>query len=137
MDTRGRHILAELDGCDPDLLADADGMRGLMEQAARVAELSVLAAHVVQFQESGVSGVLILAESHFSIHTWPEHGYAAVDVYTCGPHGRPELAIAHLSEHIGARRIGQAEFLRGEPRTDGGHDFRLISSARAERECSS
>jgi S-adenosylmethionine decarboxylase len=66
-----------------------------------------------RFSPQGVSGVVIIAESHLSIHTWPEHGYAAVDVFTCGTSVRPEKAAEVLIEKLGSRHHSQVEIPRG------------------------
>ena len=68
-----------------------------------------------KFDPQGVSAVALLAESHISIHTWPENGYAAVDVFTCGDHTMPESACEHLRQELGADRQSMRSFLRETP----------------------
>jgi S-adenosylmethionine decarboxylase len=128
MDTLGRHIIAELDGCDPATLGDAEGIRGMILEAARVAGATRLADQVFDFKDGGVSGFVLLAESHLSIHTWPEHAYAAVDIYTCGRHTRPDLACDLLAERLAARRMRTSTIDRGCLGPDGGHEHRPVGS---------
>lgn len=101
MDTLGRHLLVEYEGCDPDTLNDESAIRGLMRQAAKAAGATEVAVVFHRFSPQGVSGVVVVAESHLSIHTWPEHGYAAVDFYTCGD-CEPERAHAVLLQGLAA-----------------------------------
>ncbi len=84
MDTTGRHLLVEYRGCAA-LLDDQAGLEALLRAAAEAAGANVLGANFHRFRPQGVSGVVLIEESHLSIHTWPEAGYAAVDFYTCGP----------------------------------------------------
>lgn len=84
VDTLARHLLVEYRRCATDLLDDVAAMEALLREAAAAAGATVLAAQLHRFRPQGVSGVLLIAESHLSIHTWPEAAYAAVDFYTCG-----------------------------------------------------
>lgn len=81
----------EYSGCDPVVLDDLELIRNLMLKAAAAAGTVVVGSLFKPFQPQGVTGVLVIEESHLSIHTWPEHGYAAVDFFTCG-HGVAEFA---------------------------------------------
>jgi S-adenosylmethionine decarboxylase len=81
----GRHLIAELTQVEPRLLADPEAIRALLVSAAQASGATVLQANLHHFGEGmGVTGVVLLAESHMSIHTWPEHGYAALDIFVCG-----------------------------------------------------
>lgn len=100
MDTKGRHLLVEYYGCDANVLNDPQSIERLMRQAASAAGATVVGSIFHPFTPQGVSGVVVVEESHLSIHTWPERGYAAVDFYTCG-NCRPELA--HEVLHAGLR----------------------------------
>lgn len=84
MDTYGQHLLVEYFGCDPQVLNDPVGVEETMREAAVAAGANIVASAFHQFAPQGVSGVIMVEESHLSIHTWPETGYAAVDFYTCG-----------------------------------------------------
>ena len=83
--TLGHHSLIELSGCDPEKLKRVGGVRRAMLEAARRANGTIVKAVFHAFSPWGVSGVVVIAESHLTIHTWPEHGYAAVDVFSCSP----------------------------------------------------
>ena len=103
METLARHLLLELHGCEPALLDDRERLRVLMRKAAEAAGARVVAEVFHPYAPHGVTGVLVIEESHFSLHTWPEYGYAAVDFYTCGD-CTPERAAEVLEHGLGARR---------------------------------
>ena len=84
MHTLGRHLIAEYYGCQAVLLNDVDGARSLVARAAEAVGATVLAVSAHRYAPQGVTATAIIAESHLSVHTWPEHGYAAVDIFTCG-----------------------------------------------------
>jgi len=89
----GIHLLADLGGIEAALLADAGAIDALLRAAALAAGACILHSHFHRFGPGqGVTGVLLLAESHISIHTWPEHGFAAADIFMCGA-ARPERAL--------------------------------------------
>jgi len=96
----GQHYLLECDGVEAELLANPTQLQALLYMAAQAAQAQVLFAHFHHFGEGqGVTGVLLLQESHISIHTWPEYGYAAIDVFMCGE-AQPQRAIAYLIEGL-------------------------------------
>ena len=80
----GRHLTAEFHDCSSSILADAKKLEELFLTAAKVSGATVVASHFHSFSPQGVSGVVIISESHFAVHAWPEHDYAAVDLFTCG-----------------------------------------------------
>ena len=112
MDTFARHLLVELDGCDRALLDDQEALRELMRRAAEAAGARVVADVFHRFAPQGVTGVVVIEESHFSLHTWPESGYAAVDFYTCG-NCEPEAAVQVLRDGLAARSCEQVVVHRG------------------------
>ena len=136
MKALGKHIVCELSGCDPETLADVDGIHVMMVAAARAAKATVMESAFHRFEPQGVSGTVILAESHLSIHTWPEKGYAAMDFYTCGDHTDPWLACEHAASVLNAKSILTTEFKRGIEKRDGefthvmsrDHDLRVLSA---------
>jgi S-adenosylmethionine decarboxylase proenzyme len=109
---RGLHLLVEYLGCPPALLDDAAALETALRQAALAAGARVVQAGFHRFSPHGVTGYLLLEESHISIHTWPELGYAAADLFTCGETS-PRLAEDHLRDALGAARVELLEVLRG------------------------
>jgi S-adenosylmethionine decarboxylase len=109
----GRHILAEFYDCDPVALDGADSIRAVMEKAAEMAGATVISSHFHAFSPQGVSGVVIIAESHITIHTWPEKRYAAVDIFTCGVKIQPDRAVAYLKENLRCGHVSIVEMKRG------------------------
>ena len=100
----GRHFLAEFFDCDRVILDDVAAVRGRMRDAALAARATIVDAVFHRFNPHGVSGVVVIAESHLSIHTWPEYGYAAVDIFTCGEQCKPEDALELLKATLGSNR---------------------------------
>lgn len=101
MKALGRHLLVEYGGCDRETLDDIERIEVLLRRAAEEAGATVVAAVFHPFSPQGITGVVVVEESHLSIHTWPEHGYAAVDFYTCGD-CHPERAHEFLERELGA-----------------------------------
>jgi S-adenosylmethionine decarboxylase len=99
----GRHCILELYNCDRQKLNDEGVLRTVIRQAAAEAGATLLALISHQFEPQGVTGLALLAESHMSIHTWPESGYAAVDVFTCGDHTMPQRACDVLRRELTAQ----------------------------------
>ena len=108
----GMHLLVDLWGASN--LTDPAAIDTALRAAAEAAKATVLHGHFHHFgPDGGVSGVLVLAESHISIHTWPEVGYAALDVFMCGS-ANPDACIPVLREAFSAKRVGVNELLRGQ-----------------------
>ncbi len=110
--TLGRHVVADLWGCPPAGLTDVVAIERLLREAAAACGATVLDAVFQRFATEGVSGVVIVAESHLSIHTWPERGYAAVDFYTCGD-AVPDRAVPILERALGAASVSVVRIERG------------------------
>jgi S-adenosylmethionine decarboxylase len=108
------HILLDCFECDPEILQDQDRLREVLEETAGENGLTVLNGVFHRFQPHGVSGVLLISESHISIHTWPEHQYAAVDVFSCRPGISPAEVKASLEKRLGPGRIQVRSIGRGE-----------------------
>ncbi len=108
----GRHFLVEFIGCPAGNISYVSSIRSALLEAARLSQATVLEAYYHQFMPYGVTGMLFIAESHFSIHTWPESGYAAFDILTCGEM-LPEKAIDHLKSALMASRVDIRVFPRG------------------------
>lgn len=109
----GRQVLAELYACDRERLDDEDLLRGEAVAAAEAMGATVVGTYSHRYHPMGVSVVLILAESHLSLHTWPEHDLASVDIYVCNPAANPGRALAHLARVLKARRVADLELERG------------------------
>lgn len=110
MNTLGQHLLVEYHGCRGEFLDDDDLIERAMREAALASGATIVTAAFHRFAPQGVSGVVVVEESHLSIHTWPEHGYAAVDFYTCGD-CTPQRAHDLLAAALGAER---SEFMAVE-----------------------
>lgn len=115
IDTVGKHCILELYDCDCARLDDEDFLRSAISNAALRAGASLLQLISHRFLPHGVTGLALLAESHISIHTWPESGYAAVDVFTCGDHTMPETACRVLVDEFGALSHKLRSFRRQTP----------------------
>lgn len=114
MKTIGRHLIAEYYECDAQVLNDTELVRRAMLDAAHAVGATVLGDVFHHFDPQGVSGTVVIAESHLSIHTWPENGYVAVDIYTCGGLD-PRKGFELLAERLHARGSRVQEVLRGLP----------------------
>jgi len=111
----GTHIIVELSECNADVLSDVDRVTQILVTAAQQANAEVLQTAFHRFTPQGVSGVVVIAESHLSIHTWPEYGYAAMDIYTCGDHTDPWKACRYAAEKFQAKQMLTTEVRRGLP----------------------
>ena len=109
----GRHILAEIYGCDPQILNNKEFIEKIMVESALKAGAEVREVAFHKFSPQGVSGVVIISESHLTIHTWPELGYAAVDVFTCGESVNPWNACDYMTEFLKAKSMTATEIKRG------------------------
>jgi S-adenosylmethionine decarboxylase len=109
----GIHILIELNDCNRELLNDLETIREIMLAAAVGCGATVLGESFHQFSPQGVSGVVIIAESHLTIHTWPEHGYAAADIFTCGTTVLPAKAADIIIERFSPGNHYVMQMLRG------------------------
>ncbi|OPY55947.1 MAG: S-adenosylmethionine decarboxylase proenzyme precursor [Pelotomaculum sp. PtaU1.Bin035] len=109
----GRHVLAEICGCDFNILNDIDKVEEILVNAALEAGAEVRECVFHKFSPQGVSGVVVISESHLAIHTWPELGYAAVDVFTCGEKVNPWDACNYLTDRFSAKHMKAKELKRG------------------------
>lgn len=114
MQTLGRHILVEYYDCAPEILNDVVTIEQKMVEAANAANATVINSTFHHFSPFGVSGVVVIQESHLAIHTWPEYGYAAVDIFTCGDTVDPWLCYNFLKEGFRADYASAMEMLRGQ-----------------------
>lgn len=110
----GVHCLLDLSGIAPGLLADPDALGARLVAAARDGGATVVEHHLHRFEPHGVSGVVILAESHLALHTWPEHGFAAVDVFTCGHPAVAEAVAERIVAALRPRSVTRRRLDRGD-----------------------
>jgi S-adenosylmethionine decarboxylase len=109
----GRHLLLELFDCDAEALNSLETVKTSMVEAAKRAQATIVDVVFHEFNPFGISGVVVIAESHLAIHTWPEYRYAAVDVFSCGDVLQPQTAADYLVEQLGASRASVVELQRG------------------------
>lgn len=102
MNALGRHILVEFTGCNADVLNDVSAIEKSMIDAAKIAGATVISSNFHHFSPWGVSGVVVIQESHLAIHTWPEYRYASVDLFTCGETVDPWVSFEHLKQALEA-----------------------------------
>lgn len=113
----GTHLLADLSGIAPDLLRDCATLERLLRNAALAAGAQVLHSHFHSFGVGqGVTGVVLLAESHISLHTWPEYGFAAADIFMCGA-AQPQLALDIITGALQAAHCQLQSIRRAPPGT--------------------
>ncbi len=113
MNVLGLHLLLELKECNPQLLDDLDHVRDALYGAAEGVGAHVIGESFHQFSPQGVTGILSIAESHISIHTWPEFNYAAADIFTCGSSFQPKAAAEVLIQWFESKNPEITEVRRG------------------------
>ena len=113
MNALGLHLVLELMECRRDLLDDLSFVQEALVGAARAMGATVVGQTFHKFAPQGVTGVVAIAESHLCIHTWPEHGYAAVDVFTCGDNVDPHIAAQELAARFESGDSSVTELQRG------------------------
>ncbi|TCT25000.1 adenosylmethionine decarboxylase proenzyme [Melghiribacillus thermohalophilus] len=113
MDTMGRHVIAELWNCNADKLNNMALIEQIFVNAALKAGAEIREVAFHKFAPQGVSGVVIISESHLTIHSFPEHGYASIDVYTCGDRIDPNVAAQYIVEALEAETVEKVEVPRG------------------------
>jgi len=112
---QSKHLLLELYRCDPEKLNDESFLRCILSRAAKLANATVLNLISNKFEPQGVTAIALLAESHISIHTWPESNYSAVDIFTCGQNMMPEVASQYLIESLMAKEHSLRVIERNPP----------------------
>ncbi len=113
MQRLGRHLIVELFDCAPEVLDDLEAMKTMLLEAARRAQATIVGTTFHQFSQFGLSGVVVMSESLLSIHTWPEHRYAAVDIFSRGEALKPEVPVDSLVVALTAQRVSVLEVQRG------------------------
>ncbi|NBC82275.1 MAG: adenosylmethionine decarboxylase [Bacteroidetes bacterium] len=117
MDYLGNHMLAEFHECDSDVLNNSGKLEQIMTEAAKLAGATVVSTHFHSYSPTGQSGVVVIQESHFAIHTWPEYNYAAVDLFTCSAKMDFEKAYDYLIDTLGAGKHSFSIVPRGYIKT--------------------
>ncbi len=113
MQALGRQILVEFYKCNSDILKDVKTIETAMLSACQKAKATIVRHTFHEFSPFGVSGVVVIAESHVAIHTWPEYNYAAVDIFTCGETIDPWIIYKHLEEQFQSLQSSNMEIKRG------------------------
>lgn len=109
----GNHLIIECHGCDSELLKDCSKLENLLKKSALQTNATVLHSYFHKFdQGEGVTGIIALAESHISVHTWPEHGYMAIDIFMCGDCD-PKISADYIFENIEMHEMQTSEIVRG------------------------
>ncbi len=109
----GVHIIADLYGVDAGLISSADTISPIVESAIKEGNLTEISSQYYQFRPMGASGIALLAESHLSFHTWPEHGLVTLDIYTCGDRSNADRAFNYLLNVLQPTSIDYRKVERG------------------------
>lgn len=109
----GIHIIADLKGVNEDKISNLATMKKITEDAVKKGHLTKIRSHYHQFSPTGVSGVVLIAESHISFHTWPEYGLVTLDIFTCGPTEGAETAFEYILSELEPKEIEYKKIERG------------------------
>lgn len=110
----GTHVILDLHGCNKELLNSESVIRNALDESCKLANCKILKKLVYKFQPQGVTGILLLEESHIAIHTYPEHGSCFIDIYTCGDKATPEMAIRFLEDFFESKNMEVKKIHRGK-----------------------
>ena len=114
MHSLGRHLLLELHDCSSEILNNLETVKAALVEAAKRAEATIIDVVFHEFNPFGISGVVVISESHLAIHIWPENRYAAIDIFTCGESVRIDTASTLLKRAFRAGRSVKRRFARGD-----------------------
>jgi len=109
----GNHLIVEMYDCNEEFINNAQGIEEALVKAVEISGAKIVQSVVHQFNPHGISGVVVIEESHFSVHTWPEYGYCALDIFTCGDEIDYHSALQYLKEEFQARNLSVTEMKRG------------------------
>jgi len=112
--TLGRHIILEMRGCCKDVIDNVHVVKDVLTKATEASNATLVDVLCHHFSPFGVTGVAILAESHISVHTWPEYEYAAADIFICGNTTDPQGAASYISHEFQAKETSTIELKRGD-----------------------
>lgn len=113
MEALGRQILVEFYDCKESTINDVEYIESSLIRATKASNATIISHNFHKFSPYGVSGVVVIAESHVTIHTWPEYNYAAVDIFTCGDTIDPWVIQEHLKEYFESKNVSSMEMKRG------------------------
>ncbi len=113
MEALGKQILVEYYDCNDEKINDVSYIENSLIQATKASNATIISHNFHKFSPYGVSGVVVIAESHVAIHTWPEYKYAAVDIFTCGDTIDPWVIQEHLKEYFESKNVSSMEMKRG------------------------
>lgn len=123
MQALGRQILVEYYDCNNDVINDVSKIESMLLEATRRSNASIISHNFHKFSPHGISGTVVIAESHVAIHTWPEYGYAAVDIFTCGETIDPWVIQEYLKEGFESGNVSSMEMKRGMFRVEQGQEL--------------
>ncbi|MEX0662538.1 MAG: adenosylmethionine decarboxylase [Balneolaceae bacterium] len=113
MEALGRQILVEFYDCDQSKINDVSYIENSLIQATKASKATIISHNFHKFSPYGISGVVVIAESHVTIHTWPEYNYAAVDIFTCGDTIDPWVIQEQLKDYFESKSVSSMEMKRG------------------------
>jgi S-adenosylmethionine decarboxylase len=113
MKSLGNHLIIELYDCKSEIINDLHKVEDILMESVNISGAEIITPVFHKFNPHGVSGVVVIAESHFSIHTWPEYGYCAVDIFTCGDTIDSQKALTFMKKAFEAKSISVVETKRG------------------------
>lgn len=113
-DNFGVHIVSDLYECEPEKLMRMEKIEKVVEKAIEKSGLNKIKSHFHQFKPYGVTGFVLLSESHLAIHTWPEHGYVSLDVYSCGPPDGSFSAHKRIVDFFEPGKVSTNILMRGK-----------------------
>jgi len=123
MQALGRQILVEYYDCNFDVINDVSQIESILIEGTRKSKASIISHNFHKFSPHGVSGTVVIAESHVAIHTWPEYGYAAVDIFTCGETIDPWIIQDYLRERFQSKNVSSMEMKRGMFKVEDGQEL--------------
>ncbi len=113
MNSLGNHLLIEMYNCNQETINSSEKVEQMLIKAVEISGANIIKPVFHKFNPHGISGVIVIAESHFSIHTWPEYGYCALDIFTCGEKINSQKALEYLKEAFQAESLSVVETKRG------------------------
>jgi S-adenosylmethionine decarboxylase len=113
MKSLGKHLIIELFQCDRAILNNPQTLEQHLLEAVKLSGATIIQPFFHQFSPHGISGIVVIAESHFSVHTWPEYGYCALDIFTCGDQIDGHQALKYLKKELRALNASAMEIKRG------------------------